>query len=224
MFKKVLPILAFFGFAVAAGAQSVKFNENRVHDVWMPSSDFTDLHIGMTNNSGATADLVLAQLSIDWPSQWSVSFCDDQTCYASFQVLDTFDGVKNGGNTEFKVSVFPMGHADTGTFTYVLYSASNPTDKDTITVNVYVPWGAGLASVQKQSELTVYPNPANGYTSIIAASTGVVDVVSASGAVVYSAPVVAGVNSADLSAVSPGTYMVRVTSTAGVSQTRLIKN
>ncbi|MEY3982689.1 MAG: Secretion system C-terminal sorting domain, partial [Bacteroidota bacterium] len=64
-----------------------------------------------------------------------------------------------------KITVAPQGLAGTAVIQYAVWNLKAPTQRDTLTLNIVVNWGA---SVQEQVAGTarVYPNPAAGFVHV----------------------------------------------------------
>lgn len=221
MFKKLLPALAMLVVSPIF-AQGIEFEKGNKQSFWLSSADFTDCHIPFFNKTGSTASLVYNKVSVDWPSQWDVSFCDDLNCFTGFAQSDTFMPLANNGEAEFKITVTPNGHGDTGVIKYEIYSAANPNVRDTVEINIFVPWSASFPRFST-SGISVYPNPGAGVYAFQSVSAGIAYVVDLKGTTMYKSTAVAGENTMDLTSLPAGVYWFELRTSEGILREALVK-
>lgn len=222
MFKKIFPLVMVL-FAFSAKAQEVKYDKGGVQKYWIHNTDQTDLHLTFTNKSGATTGVVYNKLMVDWPKGWIVSFCDDLNCFAELYSSDTFAPIANNGVSELKISVYPQGKADTGMVQYEIFPVSNPASRDTVTVYVYIPWGASVNNLGLNS-LQVYPSPASDAIAFKMKESGYCRVLDLNGRSIMEQIVKSGENTVDVSSLTNGVYFVQVTTSSGTFRKQFIKN
>ena len=222
MFKKFILSVAFV-WSLSLSAQAVQFTKGAKLEFWAPSSGATDCHVPFKNLSGADANIVYQKVSVDWPIQWDVSFCDELNCFVNFVVADTFKKLSANYETELKIGVIPNGHADTGVVVYEMFAASNPSVRDTFSANIYVQWGASAPGTSKP-RVSVFPNPATDNLTLVSEVSGTAELKDLNGNTVGRFEVGKGFNHFDMSKLSSGIYALTLSTSGGVSSQKIIKN
>jgi len=199
-------------------AQGFELENGKAVHTFYPNADMpVDCTIHFKNLKKTSIVFAYEKVSIDYPKAWDVSFCDNRNCYAAFLDKDTMAKVAPNAEASLKITVFPNGKADTAIVKYALWDYENPTDRDTITWNIYIRWGASTKSWITDMAMS-YPNPVSDVLHVVGVLDATAQVFNSTGSLVKVAPVQNGVlNVSDLSA---GVYTLVMPSNAG--QTKVV--
>ncbi len=147
-----------FGFAQAQTVGLVHGNEETFFvDEDLPDG-FKSCKIKFFNKSESDVVIQYEQISVDFPSAWSISFCDNRDCLPNFPLTGTYAAIKPGDTTDMKLDVFPSGGADTAIVKYAIWDANNANIIDTLTFKVYARWGLNTSELNTL-QTRVFPNP-----------------------------------------------------------------
>ena len=159
-FKNLLIITASVFSTAGVYAQTIEIQGGKSHDFYPEASGFTDCYVYMKNIGSSSLRIAYEKVSVDYPTGWDVSFCDNRNCFFNFRDKDTFTAMAPAEKASIKITIFPKGTADTAVIKYAVWDVDNPSVKDTITFNIMVRWSAGTQlSVMPQQ--AIYPIPAN---------------------------------------------------------------
>jgi hypothetical protein len=128
--------------------------------------------------------------------------------------------VAPNGEASLKITVFPNGKADTAVVKYALWDYDNASDRDTITWNIYIRWGADTKTWIAEA-VQVYPNPVVDVLNVSALGNATFDVVDAKGTVVKNSAPIDG--RMDVSELASGLYFVRCQSVDKVQTISFVK-
>ena len=195
--------LSVMGFG-AAMAQGFELENGKAEHTFYPNADApVDCTIHFKNLKKSPIVFAYEKVSVDFPSVWDVSFCDNRNCYAAFLDKDTMAKVAPNAEASLKITVFPNGKADTAVVKYALWDFDNATDRDTITWNIYIRWGANTKSWIAEMAMA-YPNPVKDILSLVGVDDAKAKVIDSKGSLISVVDVVDG--KVNVSAFTPGVY------------------
>ena len=158
--KIAFALVANLALSTAAFAQDFELEGGaNTHDFFPESSGYMDCAIHITNTLSSDLILEYKKVSVDFPSAWDVSFCDNRNCYGMFIEQDTMFPIASQQDAYLKITVFPNGVADTAIVKYAVWNRYNESAIDTLTYNIYVRWSAGRVSLMSGDVARVYPVP-----------------------------------------------------------------
>jgi hypothetical protein len=221
MFKRIAFIL-ILSLVLSISAQGVKFDKPGTQNYWIPNSGSSDIFLYFTNLSSSTSRVVYEKISVDWPSKWIVQFCDDINCHTDFVDRDTFQPLAKNAKADIHVTLYPQGYADTAHFKYSIYLAGQPTQRDTVTVNIYIPWGAATHK-PTISNFNIYPNPAATSIGFLSTQNSQFKITNLQGVNVLQGKVVNGKNDIELSTLTDGIYFIQIPTKEGIIRKQFIK-
>jgi hypothetical protein len=128
--------------------------------------------------------------------------------------------VAPNGEASLKITVFPNGKADTAVVKYALWDYDNPSDRDTITWNIYIRWGAETKTWITEA-VQVYPNPVVDVLNVSDLGEAAMEVLDSRGAVVKNVAPIAG--HMDVSELAAGLYFIRCQSGGKVQTISFVK-
>lgn len=154
------------------------------------------------NMSNADVQYRLKRVKVSAPSDWKDNLCWPPTCYTysylqqnnsitpvtgAPTVISGSSNTDQGGPAEIKPQFYPGTPGSTATYKYYVTNMAGTEYYDSITVVVNYLNNLSLSTVQKSVELSMSPNPANDYVSILAEglSDAKIRVVDVLGNVVY---------------------------------------
>lgn len=205
----------------AAIAQGFELENGKAEHTFYPDATApVDCAIHFKNLKKTAIVFAYEKVSVDYPSVWDVSFCDNRNCYAAFLNNDTMAKVAPNAEASLKITVFPNGKADTAVVKYALWDYENPSDRDTIIWNIYIRWGA--SSNQWMLEMaTAYPNPVKDVLTLVGVTAQKGRLVDARGSFVKVVDIQEGqLNVSDL---TPGVYSLIVESATGTSRLGFVR-
>jgi hypothetical protein len=205
----------------AAIAQGFELENGKAEHTFYPDATApVDCAIHFKNLKKTAIVFAYEKVSVDYPSAWDVSFCDNRNCYAAFLNNDTMAKVAPNGEASLKITVFPNGKADTAVVKYALWDYDNPSDRDTITWNIYIRWGA--STNQWILEMAAaYPNPVKDVLTLVGVSAQKGQLVDAKGSFVKAVEIQEG--RLDVSDLTPGVYTLIVASANGTSRVGFVR-
>ncbi|MFM1898564.1 MAG: hypothetical protein RL577_804 [Bacteroidota bacterium] len=152
--------VATLAFSTVSFAQDFELEGGaNSHDFYPESSGYMDCAIHVTNKLSSDLILEYKKVSVDFPSAWDVSFCDNRNCYGVFIDQDTMFPISSQQDAYLKITVFPNGVADTAVVKYAIWNRYNESSMDTLTYNIFVRWSAGRVSLMSGEVARVYPVP-----------------------------------------------------------------
>ncbi len=158
--KIVVALVANLALSTAAFAQDFDLQGgSNTRDFYPESSGYMDCDIHISNKLSTPLILEYKKVSVDFPSAWDVSFCDNRNCYGVFIEQDTMFPIASQQDAYLKITVFPNGVADTAIVKYAVWNRYNESAIDTLTYNIYVRWSAGRVSLMSGEVARVYPVP-----------------------------------------------------------------
>ncbi len=162
--KILLSATAFFAFAFVNG-QSHSFVGGNNQAFYPNSSGYMDCAIHIKNETSENINLKYKKISVDFPSKWDFSFCDNVNCITFFADSGDMAAIPSGDSeSSLKVTVYPNGFADTAVVKYQVWNKLNSSKIDTVEFNIYVRWGVNVN--QFSSSVTCFPNPNKGQFTI----------------------------------------------------------
>jgi hypothetical protein len=205
----------------AAIAQGFEIENGKAEHTFYPDATApVDCAIHFKNLKKTSIVFAYEKVSVDYPSAWDVSFCDNRNCYATFLNNDTMAKVAPNAEASLKITVFPNGKADTAVVKYALWDYDNPSDRDTIIWNIYIRWGA--STNQWILEMAAaYPNPVKDVLTLVGVSTQKGQLVDAKGSFVKAVEIQEG--RLDVSDLRPGVYTLIVASANGTSRVGFVR-
>ena len=155
---------AFVAFAFVDG-QTYSLVGGRKQAFYPPVSGYMDCAIHIKNEGTSNLNLKYKKISVDFPSKWDFSFCDNVNCITFFADSGTMAAIApNDSESSMKITTYPNGFADTAIVKYQLIDLDNPSKIDTIEFNIFVRWGASVN--QLASNVACFPNPNKGQFTI----------------------------------------------------------
>lgn len=202
-------------------AQGFELENGNAEHTFYPNADMpVDCTIHFKNIKKSPIVFAYEKVSVDFPTVWDVSFCDNRNCYASFLDKDTMAKVAPNAEASLKLTVFPNGKADTAVVKYALWDYENPSDRDTITWNIYIRWGAETKTWNTEA-VQVYPNPVVDVLNVSDLGDATFDVLDSRGAVAKNVAPMAG--RMDVSDLASGFYFIRCQSGGKVQTISFLK-
>jgi len=172
---RILLTLALGLFSIGTNAQSFQAVEGTDVQYYPSANGFMDCAIHLKNLTQSPIILQYKKVSVDFPSTWDISFCDNRNCFGGFVDEDTMSAIApDDEKNSLKLSVFPNGKSDTAVVVYEVWNKYTPADKITLTYTIMVRWGASTESYEVVS--MVSPNPANDYVQLPVAAAQLLDV------------------------------------------------
>lgn len=216
----VVLAMLFAGMGVAK-AQGFELENGKAEHTYYPdATQPVDCAIHFKNLKKTAIVFSYEKVSVDYPTAWDVSFCDNRNCYATFLNNDTMAKVAPNAEASLKITVFPNGKADTAVVKYAIWDFDNPSDRDTIIWNIYVRWGANTQSWIVDLA-TVYPNPVKDVLTVIGVVSSKGQLVDAKGSFVKSVNLEQG--RLDVSDLSTGVYSLMLETPQGVSRVGFVR-
>ncbi len=162
--KIVLSVFAFVAFTFVNG-QSHSFVGGNKQAFYPNASGYMDCAIHIKNEGTGNLKLKYKKISVDFPSKWDFSFCDNVNCITFFADSGDMAAIPSGDSeSSLKVTVYPNGFADTAIVKYQMIDLDNPSKIDTVEFNIYVRWGVGINEIS--SNVNCFPNPNKGQFTI----------------------------------------------------------
>jgi hypothetical protein len=172
---RILLTLALGLFSIGANAQSFQAVEGTDVQYYPSANGFMDCAIHLKNLTQAPVVLQYKKVSVDFPSTWDISFCDNRNCFGGFVDEDTMSAIApDDEKNSLKLSVFPNGKSDTAVVVYEVWNKYTPADKITLTYTIMVRWGASTESYEVVTRVS--PNPANDFVQLPVADAQLLDV------------------------------------------------
>jgi hypothetical protein len=172
---RILLTLALGLFSIGTNAQSFQAVEGTDVQYYPSANGFMDCAIHLKNLTQAPVVLQYKKVSVDFPSTWDISFCDNRNCFGGFVDEDTMSAIApDDEKNSLKLSVFPNGKSDTAVVVYEVWNKYTPADKITLTYTIMVRWGASTESYEVVTRVS--PNPANDFVQLPVADAQLLDV------------------------------------------------
>jgi len=202
-------------------AQGFELENGKAEHTFYPNADMpVDCTIHFKNLKKSPIVFAYEKVSIDYPAVWDVSFCDNRNCYATFLDKDTMAKGAGNGEASLKLTVFPNGKADTALVKYALWDYDNPTDRDTLTWNIYIRWGADTKSWMVDM-LLAYPNPVADVLHVVGVDACKGQLIDAKGSVVRD--VVLEDGKLDVSELPSGVYALMLQTPTGIARVGFVR-
>jgi hypothetical protein len=172
---RILLTLALGLFSIGTNAQSFQAVEGTDVQYYPSANGFMDCAIHLKNLTQAPVVLQYKKVSVDFPSTWDISFCDNRNCFGGFVDEDTMSAIApDDEKNSLKLTVYPNGKSDTAVVVYEVWNKYSPTDKITLTFTIMVRWGASTESYEVVTGVS--PNPANDFVQLPVADAQLLDV------------------------------------------------
>jgi hypothetical protein len=172
---RILLTLALGLFSIGTNAQSFQAVEGTDVQYYPSANGFMDCAIHLKNLTQAPVVLQYKKVSVDFPSNWDISFCDNRNCFGGFVDEDTMSAIApDDEKNSLKLTVYPNGKSDTAVVVYEVWNKYSPTDKITLTFTIMVRWGASTESYEVVTRVS--PNPANDFVQLPVADAQLLDV------------------------------------------------
>jgi hypothetical protein len=222
MMNRSLAVLALmFAGMGAVKAQGFELENGKAEHTFYPDATApVDCTIHFKNLKKSAIVFAYEKLSVDYPSVWDVSFCDNRNCFATFVNNDTMAKVAPNAEASLKITVFPNGKADTALVKYALWDYDNPTDRDTLTWNIYIRWGADTKSWMVDM-LLAYPNPVADVLHVMGVDACKGQLIDAKGSVVRD--VVLEDGKLDVSELHSGVYALMLQTPTGIARVGFVR-
>ncbi|MBC8314425.1 MAG: T9SS type A sorting domain-containing protein [Bacteroidales bacterium] len=166
----LLSMVAFFGYSQSLSLDHegtpVPNNGNVIYP-GEPSSALIEAHIGVTNNSAATLDVMCKKVEISLIPGSNNTFCWGGLCYDTLIYVSLDPEVIAPGetNTMFIGEYKPKEHAGETIIRYVFFDRSNANDSVCFQ-SLYQAYPLGIEDQKGLAALSkAYPNPATTQTS-----------------------------------------------------------
>lgn len=143
--------------AQANGTYSIVESKNSTF--YVPHSDFTDCTIHIRSNITDSLHMAYERIEMNVPSGWGANLCDNAVCYGDLHSAANMAAFKAPTEAYMKITVNPMGIAGTAVVKYAVWDLNNPNQRDTLTFNIVVFWGASADQAAKALAGMVGPNP-----------------------------------------------------------------
>lgn len=216
----VVLAMLFAGMGVAK-AQGFELENGKAEHTYYPdATQPVDCAIHFKNLKKTAIVFAYEKVSVDYPTAWDVSFCDNRNCYATFLNNDTMAKVAPNAEASLKITVFPNGKADTAVVKYAIWDFDNPSDRDTIIWNIYIRWGANTQSWIVDMA-TLYPNPVKDVLTVMGVVSNKGQLVDAKGSFVKS--VILDQGRLDVSVLPAGIYSLLLETPQGVSRVGFVR-
>jgi len=216
----VLLAMLFASMGVAKSQGFELENGKAEHTFYPDATQPVDCAIHFKNLKKTAIVFAYEKVSVDYPTAWDVSFCDNRNCYATFLNNDTMAKVAPNAEASLKITIFPNGKADTAVVKYAIWDFDNPSDRDTIIWNIYVRWGANTQSWIVDMA-TVYPNPVKDVLTVMGVVSNKGQLVDAKGSFVKSVNLDQG--RLDVSDLPAGIYSLLLETPQGVSRVGFVR-
>ena len=162
---RILIVLALGLFSVGLKAQSFQAVEGTDVQYYPNANGFMDCAIHLKNMTQSPVVLQYKKVSVDFPSTWDISFCDNRNCFGGFVDEDTMSAIApDDEKNSLKLTIYPNGKSDTAVVIYEVWNKYAPADKITLTYTIMVRWGASAQSYEVVTRLS--PNPANNHVQL----------------------------------------------------------
>lgn len=167
--KKAILLSILVGSAgyLFAGNNPFKTKESRNSTFYVPHSDITDCAIHIESLTTDTLFLAYERIGLNMPTGWAASMCDNANCYGDVHEAGNMAPIKAPTEAFIKITVAPQGIAGTAVIQYAVWNLKAPTQRDTLTLNIVVNWGAGIKASLPKDEPAVYPNPASDVMHVV---------------------------------------------------------
>ena len=156
-FTAALGLLAMGLSLQANGSYSIVEDKNSTF--YVPHSDFTDCAIHIRSNITDSLFMAYERIEMNVPSGWGANLCDNAVCYGDLHAGANMAPFKAPAEAYMKITVNPMGIAGTAVVKYAVWDLNNPNQRDTLTFNIVVFWGASADQAAKVLAGMVGPNP-----------------------------------------------------------------
>tara|TARA_B110000483_G_scaffold241904_1_gene326126 strand:+ start:567 stop:1235 length:669 start_codon:yes stop_codon:yes gene_type:complete len=112
------------------------------------------------------SNLLGSDLFLEWDAfdntlnpGWDIALCDYTSCYTGIPDSGTMTTLPGGINAFFKINVNPYDALDSGEVSFSVYDAKTMV-ADTVTFKVVAKNNVGIRSVENDTPIDLYPNPA----------------------------------------------------------------
>jgi hypothetical protein len=224
--KKAFKLLAFIAILAPAAAiaqPKLTIQDGKIHNYYPEATVDTDCNIYFKNTGDSGLRIAYKKISVDYPSGWDVSLCDNRNCFFDFRDRDTFSALKAGEKTSIKITVFPKGSSDTAHIKYAVWDIANPGKIDTVEWNIYIRWAASVDQIEGFG-WNISPNPAQNMVKVASAGLQTIHVINLQGQTVLTAKTNAASTDIDLSSLPAGQYFLRGIGAEVIRTGRIIKN
>jgi len=150
-----------------AGNNPFKTKESRNSTFYVPHSDITDCVIHIESLTTDTLVLAYERIGLNIPAGWGAGMCDNSNCYGDVNQSGVMAPFKAPVEAYIKITVAPQGIAGTALVQYAVWNEKTPSQRDTLTFNIVVNWGAGTQATLPGNEPKVYPNPASDMMHVV---------------------------------------------------------
>jgi len=221
--KKIIMGALILGSASMLNAQAYSFEGGKNQSFYPKATGYMDCAIHIKNDGAENLNLKYKKVSVDFPTTWDFSFCDNVNCITFFADSGTMAAIAPGNNeSSMKVTVYPNGIADTAVVKYAIWNVNEPSKIDTLVFNINVRWGVSVEKISQS--VSLFPNPTKGSFQISAKSEiSEVEVFDIMGKKVNTSVVFAKNNATILAGqLSAGSYLVKVATSNGSAISRIV--
>jgi len=216
-------ILSFIALSLVVGANSQSFsvetNDTTYYGTPFMSDFFGDVDV--INLAGISKQMVWIEDSVNMPSAWDYSMCDQSVCHPIGTTADIW--TLPGASGYLNIHFYPNGMAGEGFVRIHVYDYLNPTDETWITFR-----GSAVSTSTVEvaiDKVSAYPNPFNSILSITGLEIGMkYKVVDLLGKTIINKTVTSShKDQMDMSDIKAGTYFFILQSGEKMTTTKLIK-
>ncbi len=221
--KKIILSVFVLGSASLLSAQAYSFEGGNNQSFYPKASGYMDCAIHIKNDGMENLNLKYKKVSVDFPTTWDFSFCDNVNCITFFADSGTMAPIAAGNNeSSMKITVYPNGFADTAVVKYAIWNVNDPNKIDTLVFNINVRWGVSVERINQV--VNVFPNPSKGTFQVAAkAEITEIQIFDLMGKKVASNIAIQS-NQATIHAnnLCDGGYIVKVATVQGVTTSRIV--
>jgi hypothetical protein len=158
--KQFFSALCLMVMGLSLQAQkSYSIVEDKNSTFYVPHSDFTDCAIHIRSTITDSLFMAYERIEENVPSGWGANLCDNAVCYGDLHSAANMAPFKAPAEAFMKITVNPMGIAGTAVVKYAVWDLNNPNQRDTLTFNIVVFWGASADQAAKALSGMIGPNP-----------------------------------------------------------------
>jgi hypothetical protein len=195
-------------FPFAIQAQNLIISPSKTVNVEYKLNEFEATKVSLLNNSGGTMLLTWNLIYNNLPIEWDYSLCDYGGCHPGVPNEREMAPIADGVEGYLIMNIMYLEDASEGSVAFAL-SNNYDTTIDTITFN-FKPGTVGINQQKNNLELAMFPNPASNTLRINNPFNNIatLSVMNMSGKEILNTQLNAGIQSADISALPNGLYIV----------------
>lgn len=219
--KKYLLTLAASVFMVSVAMSQTFSLEAKNVMVTGNVDDYLIYNVDVYNNTNEELTIFWKTLDNSLNSSWDYTICDNAICYIGVPDSASFNPIEPNDKGFMKLSVGFEDVPGDGSVTFVLYNEADPQESDTLTFNVSAT-STGIAE-NRFSQLKIYPNPAVDYIAIPADMKMLnAAIYNVTGQIISNVSIEK--SAVNVSGLTKGMYILKITTSEGAYIGRFIKN